>query len=259
MALRQPAQLRFAALFLGVLLLVSPAWAQGRPSEWLSAPAATTIGRPSRPEQTSAALRRLSSSELRPELLQRLLASRSAAPYLSEALPRLAELTKVEGINSLVERFISNGMGGAYELAVAHAHRQQLRAVDGELAGNQLDGQLRSGTILEAKSAPPKRPDHLLEQLRRRGAEGRRVVLAVGYRPSNEDLRKLRAVRQELNGRLEVQLIPLSGNGYKVLVPGRGVENPSGRVPLALPRPGRVWPSIRARAQSGQPNAAAAR
>jgi hypothetical protein len=132
-------------------------------------------------------------------------------------------------MGDLLDRFASNGQGVSYEIAVAHAYRSNISSVSAFLRGNELDGTLRSGTVIESKSAEPRRPEHLLLQLRRRAEGGQKVILALGYRPSGETLQKLRALSTELGGRIEVHHIPLLSSSYEVLVEGRNIENPCNR------------------------------
>jgi hypothetical protein len=194
----------------------------------------------------SDALLRLERSAISRPLLRQLLSSPKAAPYLGVSLPRLANLAGVSGIDDLVRRFASNGQGGAYELAVANAYRSDLAAVSSFLGGNELDGRLRSGTVIESKSAPPRRPEHLLDQIRRRAAGGQRVVLALGYDPPAAYLERLRALSQELGGRLEVHHIPLVGKSYHALIEGRDIENPAQLQAGRGPPRQRLWlPTLR--------------
>jgi hypothetical protein len=175
------------------------------------------------------ALERLERTSIPRQTLQNLLSSRGASPYLRCSLPRIADLAELPGMGDLVARFASNGQGVAYEIAVAHAYRSNITSVSAFLRGNELDGTLRSGTVIESKSAQPRRPEHLLLQLRRRAEGGQKVILALGYRPSSEQLRQLRALSSELDGRVEVHHIPLRGSSYEVLVEGRNIENPCNR------------------------------
>jgi hypothetical protein len=184
-------------------------------------------------------LQRLERSALPRQTLQNLLSSRSAAPYLACSLPRVADLADLPGMGDLLQRFASNGQGVSYEIAVAHAYRSNINSVSAFLRGNELDGRLQSGTVIESKSAEPRRPEHLLLQLRRRAEGGQKVILALGYRPSPEYLRRLRALSTELGGRIEVHHIPLRSSTYEVLVEGRDIENPCNRrlVSSVLPSP----------------------
>jgi hypothetical protein len=186
-------------------------------------------------------LNRLETSSIAKPALQMLLASEKAAPFLSISLPRLLDLAAVPGIDDLVQRFARNGQGASYELAVAHAYRAELRSLPSFDANrNEIDGQLRSGVILESKSAEPSRPEHLAVQIRRRALGGQRVLLALNYTPSPTTLFVLRKLGHELGGRLEVLQLPIGGDTYGVLVPGSGFERPSDRrvVPYLAPAPG---------------------
>ncbi len=211
-------------LVLAATVVASSVHAQTSLRSLLPEPTRLTLGR-----DALEALDHLDRSALPRPTLQAILGSRSAAPYLACTLPRIAELAGVAGMEDLLGRFASNGQGVAYEIAVAHAYRANLTSVSAFLRGNELDGMLRSGTVIESKSAEPRRPDHLLLQLRRRAEGGQKVILALGYRPAADFLQKLRALSSELGGRIEVHHIPLATSTYEVLVEGRGIENPCSR------------------------------
>jgi hypothetical protein len=212
--------------------LATPAIAQTSLRSYLPISLHSTLGR-----DALNALDQLDRSALPRPALQAILGSKSAAPYLRCTLPRIAELAGVTGMGDLLDRFATNGQGVAYEIAVAHAYRTNLSSVSAFLRGNELDGTLRSGTVIESKSAEPRRPEHLLLQLRRRAEGGQKVILALGYRPGADFLQKLRALSTELGGRLEVHHIPLATSTYEVLVEGRGIENPCSRTLLTRPAP----------------------
>ncbi len=211
------------------LLVCAPAAAQQSLSAYLSPAARDSISSARAQRKVSSALRKLEHSSIPRRSLLQLLASEKAAPYLPRALPQLASLKSAHGIEDVVKRLTRGGQNGAYELAVAHAFRKEIKSVSTFVAGNEVDGLLRSGTIIESKSGRPKRPEHILVQARRRAEDGSKVVLALNYKPKPRVLRKLKKLNRELKGRLEVQYLPLAGNSYKVLVNGRGVENPSNR------------------------------
>lgn len=179
--------------------------------------------------QVGQALTKLEHSNLSQPLLRKMLASKKAAPYLPQALPQLASLTWAHGIDDVVHRLTRGGQNGAYELAVAHAFRGQIKSVSSFVNNNEVDGLLRSGTIIESKSGRPRRPEHVLVQVARRAQGGHNVVLALNYKPQPKIMTKLRKLNKQLKGRLEVQYIPLKGTGYQVLVEGRNVEDPQNR------------------------------
>lgn len=211
-------------------LFASSAFAQSSLRSYLPESTRVALGR-----EALAALDQLDRSVLPRPALRAVLGSKSATPYLGCTLPRIAELAEVPGMGDLLDRFASNGQGVAYEIAVAHAYRSNLSSVSAFLRGNELDGTLRSGTVIESKSAEPHRPEHLLLQLRRRAEGGQKVILALGYRPGADFLQKLRALSTELGGRLEVHHIPLTTSTYEVLVEGRGIENPCSRTRITRP------------------------
>lgn len=213
---------------LGLVLATVPATAAGLDA-YLSADGRAAIEREGQAVAVRDALRRLEGSGIPQSLLQQVLASRENAPYLPLALPRLADLSNVTGAAELVKRFVGNGQGVAYELAVAHAHRTNLCSLAGFSGGQEVDGLLRSGAVLESKSAPPKHPEHLLEQIRRRTAGGQRMIVALNYVPEAAQLGAIRQLCNALGNRVEVQHIPLNGTGYTVLVPGINVEDPTAR------------------------------
>ncbi len=214
----------------GLLLVCRGAWAQ-RLESYLSPDARRCIQASGCQGEVCKALGRLEKSEIPQATLRELLQSDKAAPYLPGALGRMADLSGVGGLADLAHRFASNGQGGAYEIAVAHAHKGLVQSVSSFINGNETDGRLRSGTIIESKSAEPRRPDHLIEQLRKRAEGGQRVLLAVNYMPNAELMGKLRQLSGELGGRLGVNLIPLSGSSFQILIPGDGVERPTCRTP----------------------------
>jgi hypothetical protein len=214
---------------LAALLLWLPA-AAGQPlSAHLSDEAQRAIDNSGNRAEVQQALKKLERSDLPRKLLRKLVASKRAASYLPASLPRLADLGPVEGLGDVVKRLARSGRSGAYELAVVHAFRGQIGAASAFVGEHEVDGLLASGTIIESKSGKPKRPDHILTQVRRRAAGGKKVALALNYRPTDAFLGKLRALSHELGGRLEVQYIPLNGRSYETLVAGRRVEAPRGR------------------------------
>ncbi len=210
------------------LLLSARAQAQQPLQAYLSEGARRAILDQRAERKVDRALKRLQKSPLDDALLQKLLLSKRAAPYLPQALPRLADLSRKEGIGDVVNRLIRGGQNGAYELAVAHAFRKELKSVSAFVDGNEVDGLLRSGTVLEAKSGQPRRPDHLLLQVQRRAAGKNKVLLALNYMPQPETLFKLKELNRQLSGRFEVDYIPLQGGPAKVLVKGEGLERPAG-------------------------------
>ena len=212
-----------------VLLHCAPATAQQPLNAYLSPAARENITRERAQRRVGSALRKLEHSTIPRRSLMQLLASEKAAPFLPRALPQLASLSRAHGIEDVVKRLTRGGQNGAYELAVAHAFRKEIKSVSTFVGGNEVDGLLRSGTIIESKSGRPKRPEHILVQARRRAEDGSKVVLALNYKPKPRVMRKLKKLNRELQGRLEVQYLPLNGNGYKVLVNGRKVENPTNR------------------------------
>jgi hypothetical protein len=220
---------RLAILVAALALVPSLALGQQTPSlqSYLCSGARCVFAR--QPD-LAATLTRLETSPLAKPELQRLLASEKAVPFLRVSLPRLLDLAAVPGINDLVQRFARNGQGVSYELAVAHAYRADLRSLPTfDASRNEIDGQLRSGVILESKSAEPSRPEHLAVQIRRRAQGNARVLLALNYTPSPSALDVLKKLGRELGGRLEVQQIPFGGNAYAVLVPGLNFERPADR------------------------------
>ncbi len=210
-------------------LATAPAAAQQRLNAYLSQSARDNITQARAQKRVNTALRKLEHSNIPRPMLAQLMASEKAAPFLPRALPQLASLKDAHGIGDVVKRLTRGGQSGAYELAVAHAFRRSIKSVSTFVAGNEVDGLLRSGTIIESKSGRPSRPEHILVQARRRAAGGNKVVLALNYKPRKKVMRKLQKLNRELNGRLEVQYLPLNGSGYKVLVNGRRVEDPTNR------------------------------
>ena len=213
----------------------APAAAQSL-SDYLSPAARESITREHAQRRVGSALRKLEHSSIPRRMLMKLVSSAKAAPYLSRALPQLAGLSKAHGIEDVVKRLTRGGQNGAYELAVAHAFRKEIKSVSTFVGGNEVDGLLRSGTIIESKSGRPKRPEHILVQARRRAEDGSKVVLALNYKPRAPVLRKLKKLNRELKGRLEVQYLPLTGNSYQVLVNGRKVEDPTNRRNVDAPK-----------------------
>ena len=212
-----------------LMLWCLPAKAQQSLGAYLSSTARGEIARQNAGRKVNSALRKLERSPLPRPLLAKLMGSDKAAPFLPRALPQLASLSRAHGIEDVVKRLTRGGQSGAYELAVAHAFKKEIKSVSTFVGGNEVDGLLRSGTIIESKSGRPRRPEHILVQAKRRAQDGSKVLLALNYKPRPRILKKLQKLNRELHGRLEVQYLPLNGSSYKVLVNGRNVEDPSNR------------------------------
>jgi hypothetical protein len=225
-----PHSLRHAALrgllAAGLLALVpaAPSYAQSTLASFLSPELSGLVARAGTGSPLGTALSSLDKNKPLFEPVSAILRSAKASPYLAEGIPRIAELASLglPGLESSLWRMARGGQSGAYEIAVAHAFRSRIAAVCAQHGGNEVDGLLKAGTVLEAKSGPPKSIEHLCLQVRRRGEGGENVVLALNYLPGLADYNKLAQVHKQMAGRLEVLFIPLVGNSYKVILPGAG-------------------------------------
>jgi len=168
----------------------------------------------------------LERNKLSRPLLGRVLSNPHMQPYLSRTLPALRQVDHLPGVDEVLERMAQARDGGSvrgpvFEVIASAALKDRLQRMATFVDGNEVDGVLRDGTIVEMKSTVGTRGDELLakagRQLERRCHGCRPGMIVLSWEPTPEQKGRLGELAVSLRTGLRVMTVdPETGQGREV-------------------------------------------
>ncbi len=157
------------------------------------------------------------------ELLLRVVSNAHARPYLVQSLRALPHVQDVEGVAGTLDRLASgrndgNVRGAAFELVAGACLRGRLKALGVTIDGNETDGVLRDGTVVEMKNRHKDFIGKVEHQLALRCKGAAPAMLVVPHELTSAQLDSLRRRGSELGRRFSVVVAdPVTLTAHEIL------------------------------------------
>jgi hypothetical protein len=176
-------------------------------------PRRTLINQPQNRDAIDALGEVLERGQVQADLLKRTLNNPHSQPYLSDTLRALRVVDRVPGIDIVLERMASgrgdgNVRGAAFEVMASATLKDRLRAVSVNIDGNEIDGILNDGTIVEMKSYKARHAVSPLAKAQRQlvaRCKGESpALLMIKHRPRSEEIALFKQMSSALGNKLTV-------------------------------------------------------